>query len=529
MRPAASGSYFRTDGEDLGWPTYYNPDSSTDPDVGTMVPSGYDLFSNSPLGNVLSAYDSNRFMLSSAGNGPVKLASNATAASSNSLKINAFVGESLEEGFKTLKLGMSVMNGLTSLGTIIGRVRSTYTVTVSTSGLSGNYSPDFLYPVKDPYVTKLTNLWYSWSSYYLGLPEIKNFQREDLTASVSNDKDNGGNDPRILTFSGKTPNLPLGTQVTVTANKNPQPLITIIKKVVEKGVTSYYLSQPLPSTGPQLLTFSRPRPISYAAQTQPIRIDFEKDSKDTQEFAKKFAATVYEALSVYSTAFNNGTIRIPMPSWIVSQTIGGNVGYLPTAAPTNYVSISADARDLAKSALRGVPNFNDYAEKDWYPPPSHPAGSQTYNVFNLDPYVWWVHKELKLTGYGFSFDDDTADVNANDSATLSIGVGGIDHLPNQDHFSVNAPYGTVHSLATIDKNDTSIISLASKVVYNQVRADDKANGVVGAYVAGQGIANRTRLAATAIINQNQFKLSQPADPSVAGKTVELTFFGREPT
>lgn len=520
------GTYFQAHGKNLGWPTYYNPTSGTDPNVGTMVPSGYDLFSNSPLGNVLSAYDNNRFMLSSAGNGPVKLASNATAVGPDSLKINDFVGMSLEEGFKTLKIGMTVMNGLTSLGTIKSLEPKTYTVTVSATGLSGNYSPDFVYPVSDPYVTKLTNLWYSWSSYYLNLPKIKHFPKVDLTATVSNDTDNNGNDPRILTFSGTAPNLPLGTQVTVTANKSPQPLITIMKKVVKNGVTYYYLSQPLPSAGSQTLTFSKPRPISYVAQTQPIHINFEKDSAEMQRFARKFAATTYESLSVYSTAFNNGTIRIPMPAWIVSQTIGGNVGYLPTANPINYVNISADARDLAKSALRGVPNFNNYPEKDWYPAPSHGTGNQTYNVFNLDPYVWWVHKELKLTGYGFSFDDDTADVNANGSTTLSIAVGGLDHLTNKDHFAASAPYGTVHCPATIDKNNTSIISLASKVVYNQVLADDKANGVVGAFVSGQGIAKGTRLAATAIIDQNQFKLSHPADPSMAGKTVELTFFGR---
>jgi hypothetical protein len=89
----------------------------------------------------------------------------------------------------------------------------------------------------------------------------------------------------------------------------------------------------------------------------------------------------------------------------------------------------------------------------------------------------------------------------------------------------------VSSLATISQgtdNQTgkpiSIVSLLDPTVYNQVSADDPANSVVGAYVSGPGITPGTNLAGTAIIDQNQFVLSQTA-PSTKEPAL-FTFSGR---
>lgn len=83
-------------------------------------------------------------------------------------------------------------------------------------------------------------------------------------------------------------------------------------------------------------------------------------------------------------------------------------------------------------------------------------------------------------------------------------------------------------MATIYESNPSVISLSSKVVYNQVLADDKTNAVTGAYVSGQYIQPGTNLKAFAIIDQNQFVLSQPAVLPAGKKsvTVELTFSGK---
>ena len=44
----------------------------------------------------------------------------------------------------------------------------------------------------------------------------------------------------------------------------------------------------------------------------------------------------------------------------------------------------------------------------WYPPPSKNMYNTGYNVYNLDPFVWFVHQKVGLSGYGFSFDDDVS-------------------------------------------------------------------------------------------------------------------------
>ena len=59
----------------------------------------------------------------------------------------------------------------------------------------------------------------------------------------------------------------------------------------------------------------------------------------------------------------------------------------------------------------------------------------------------------------------------------------------------------------------TIITLDNKTVYNQLSANDTVNGVVGAYVSGDGITSGTNLAATADINKNQFALSKHATPA----------------
>ena len=76
---------------------------------------------------------------------------------------------------------------------------------------------------------------------------------------------------------------------------------------------------------------------------------------------------------------------------------------------------------MVKSVLRGVWNFTavpEYAangKEQWYPNPSSPTPDATmdevpanFNLYNLDPYVWFVHDVQGLTGYAFSVDDDVA-------------------------------------------------------------------------------------------------------------------------
>jgi hypothetical protein len=56
------------------------------------------------------------------------------------------------------------------------------------------------------------------------------------------------------------------------------------------------------------------------------------------------------------------------------------------------------------------------------PDPKGHHGAQLFNVFNLDPFVWFVLVQLGFSGYGFSVDDDTADVGAGGASQLQLTV-----------------------------------------------------------------------------------------------------------
>ena len=128
-------------------------------------------------------------------------------------------------------------------------------------------------------------------------------------------------------------------------------------------------------------------------------------------------------------------------------------------------------RDELKSLLRGVYDFNAVPDQSqWYPNPATPTPNATLNgsgitfgIYNLDPYVWFVHRVLNNSSYGFSFDDDVANAQAA-SSSLEIAVGGNAYtaappaapfngpnvLANPETFSPMAPWGTQQSQGYID-------------------------------------------------------------------------------
>ena len=88
-------------------------------------------------------------------------------------------------------------------------------------------------------------------------------------------------------------------------------------------------------------------------------------------------------------------------------------------------------------------NRNDSGKLIWYPDPKDGHGDQKFNVFNLDPFVWFVHVQLKFSGYGFSLDDDIANVGAGYATRLQMTIGGPAKLKNTNEWTIQAPYGPV--------------------------------------------------------------------------------------
>ena len=84
---------------------------------------------------------------------------------------------------------------------------------------------------------------------------------------------------------------------------------------------------------------------------------------------------------------------------------------LPTDALPGGKNLTGQVRDLVKSVLRGVWNFTAVPNQNqWYPDPAAKTGGQDFNVYNLDPFVWFVHspKAENMSGYAFSVDDDVS-------------------------------------------------------------------------------------------------------------------------
>jgi hypothetical protein len=142
----------------------------------------------------------------------------------------------------------------------------------------------------------------------------------------------------------------------------------------------------------------------------------------------------------------------------MQDVIGANMGFIFTQAAKDSDDgkmVSAMIRDMIKSVLRGVSDFTKYPDvinsqgvhTSWYPNPSEEHGKQLFNVFNLDPYVWFVHVQLKFSGYGFSVDDDTADVGAGGASQLQVTVTGQQELKNTNPWTIQAPYGPVKNIS----------------------------------------------------------------------------------
>lgn len=536
------GSYF----DGLGWPTFFNPnyDATTNPGVGVRIPGGANIIFDSPLAGAVSSYSKpygpiNHWMLSSGGDQPIKFSQTGTVSSTDTSKITIATPR---EFLSYVKAGWIVTTNEQGPDKPLGIVQSVdattgvVTLTAAAQNLIPNqyiYSIIMSSPVSDPYAERLRSIWYSWSRYYTNL--FANFQDVDLQATVKKDDDSVAgtvDDTRILQFAtAPTTQLAVGMQVTKVNNTAMTSLITILK--ISEDRKTVYLSQPIPNVqdGQQVtVTFSKPPAINTFGDNITGLFDIDENKFGNYpgglQGARQFAGNVYEVLSVFSTINPRKVPKLPGSYELIGNSIGGNVGFLPTAnygpsnKPVALKNISADIRDVLKSALRGVPDFSKYAEGKWYPPPSEATGGRTYNVFNIDPFVWFVHRQAGLSGYGFSFDDDASDVGANQATELKIVFGGLNGLTNRAEWFASTPWGAKSNVMvtteTINRpsndplskyNGLSMMTVNDPRVYFQIKPDDPANALSGAFVSGSNIPVGTFLRDYGLIDAHQFVLS----------------------
>jgi hypothetical protein len=521
------GSYF--DGK--GWPEYDFPAGAfpggTPP---IKVPSGQDVPQDTPLANKPSSYDilGNLYMLTSGGTTPIKVV-NAGGSFSNNTKTLYILANTglLQAALKyTLQAGMAVTladgqptgpdvpDGTTvqSIGPADnpGFNFTQYDpgngipVTVLEVQLN-NTIPDsdkksFVYNFNrvpsDYATTKLINLWYTWAKYYVDhvvSTEYPSVPGHSLTSDAKT-PDN------VIKLNSPAPGLQPGMLVTGSAGSGISPLradktgATTIESIDPDGET-IHLSQAVGvSADGSTYSFAKPSMSSpaIAGYNQATILDnFTPTNNEisTVPNVLQFAQYAYQLLSLMSQIRNTG--NGPISTQILGNVIGGSI----TNADVNgdaFHHTEVAYRTKVKSLLRGVNDFsvqNDSTK--WYPEPSDPTGGQTFNVYNLDPFVWFVHKQMGLSGYGFSLDDDTADVSGNFSTKLGIAIGGLNGLPNQFEWGIAATYGPVSGTAKVLSN--SQIAGLPPYVFFSVSPYNANEKILGANFQGVGVPAGTNL------------------------------------
>jgi hypothetical protein len=590
---AGIGTYFGP--QEQGWPAYYGPASGS-----TVIPSGANLFDDSPLtvdASIAhpSSYDSNRWMLTSNGTGPIAARAGGVAledprATRLPLSLTA---EQKVDFIKTIKEMMA--NGgqvnltLSSGPAVLGQVTdydpgdsiiafrvtnqgSGYTkapqVVVSGGGGqgaegiafvengkvvavgivtnkagSGYVSPPkvefvggggkgaeavadvgggkvkvrlnegvnlpthkdlsyvFARPSKDYAVTAITNLWYSWAQYYV--QQYQNFADVKVSATL-NRKPIPGSEDKTLRITNEItlaadPPVPLAVGMTVQGVGIPAG--TTILKVVGRQI---YLSQvptrDVPAT--QDYTFGKPTMLRYnPAFTNPYKLEF-GPAEATK--ARLFAGSVYSALATQAVELPASKL-LPYSANLVAHVIKFWAKIPSYDKPWGPILVG-EVRDVVKSILRGVHDFEAVPDQtQWYPEPGKPAGGRDFNVYNLDPYVWFVHEVQKMSAYGFSVDDDvsnptatgpllSADKSGNHFPNnLRISFGGVGGLGNDKQWFPTTPWGSIETTATISvvpSGDWAGYSMVTFTgpdalkIYNQI--NNPGAGQVGAYIIAPG-------------------------------------------
>jgi hypothetical protein len=518
------GSYF--DGK--GWPTYDLPGSAFPAGAPPIkIPSGQDAIQDTPLADKSSSYDilANLYMLTSGGTTAKQVVGGAAAFSdgSNTLYIvatpdqQAKLEQELQRGMILTMAGGSggpAVPAGTKILTIgpndQGFVYTTYNETfrvlqvglnnaIPTSGTS-TFGYNLARERKDYATSRMIDIWYTWAQYYVqhvgGTP-----YSNQAGASLTTDPKMPNNVIKLNVPASSVTGLRPGMLVTGSADSGIAALradgtgATTILSIDPDGVT-LHLSQAVGVSAPgstytfALPTMSSPGMVGFD-QATPLA-GFNPTDGEIAGVPKilDFAQNVYQLLSLMSQVPDTG--NGPISTQILGNVIGGNIAY-ETLNPDVFHNTEVAYRTKIKSLLRGVNDFNVQNDQTtWYPRPDQGTAGQTFNAYNLDPFVWFVHKQMGLSGYGFSLDDDTADVSGNFSTKLGIAIGGLNGLPNQFEWTNPVGYGPVTGTGTV--KSAQEIAGFSPYMFFSVLPYNKPEQIPGSNISGVGVPPGTSLA-----------------------------------
>jgi hypothetical protein len=462
-----------------GWPFYNMTDEQNAP---LKIPSGANVFAQSPLKKTPSSYGdgqwkNDKYMLSSGGTEPISTTigwAGGTPDKPGSTTLHLTLAEPDKIDFlkpcylvtgippKPPPNAPPIPNPIRD-GTTLVRVIDPQAGTVELSqplvSSSENCAFTFTRPVVDYVSEAMIKLWFSWAQYYMahwkdqtpGAPTAPTAILGSIEAMTA-----------TLAFNEPHPELVKGMAVTGPGLDDAQTEVgphrgDAVILAIASDKSSVILSQ-VPATGSTNATFKlTPPQLLFWTPTAgdpgyPLigdRFKFSEEPPWHDPYA--FSQQVYLIMASMNQIgkANNDSV-----SKFMQDVVGANMGYIFTndAKKTDDAQmVIAMIRDMIKSVLRGVTDFTKYPDNVddqgnhlvWYPDPTESHGGQPFNVFNLDPFVRFVHVNLGFSGYGFSVDDDTADVGAGGATQLQISIAGAGGLQQTNPWTIQAPYGPV--------------------------------------------------------------------------------------
>jgi hypothetical protein len=522
-----------------GWPFYNIPNPTNDPDAPIKIPSGANIFAQSPIKAVPSSYgngqwQNDKYMLSSGGTAPISATigwAGGTPDSAGSTVLHLNLAEHRKIAFLEKKylvegrppVSPALPNPIQDGTTVLDVDKTAGTVTLSKPLVASSESCAFQFtrPVDDYASDAMIKLWYSWAQYYLMHWKDHTPSAPTAPAAIAGSIEVM---TAALTFNEAHPELVEGMAVTGPGLDNAMTEVglhqgdaVILKIASDKK--SVILSQVVNTASTNAtFTFLPPKSLLWTptAKRHPgyplIGDQFQFSGEPAWHDPYEFSQQVYLIMASMNQIGRSNNDSV---SKYMQDIVGANMGFIFT----NAAKKSGDAnmvtsmiRDMIKSVLRGVSDFTKYQDvidnqgnhTTWYPNPAESHGNQPFNVFNLDPFVWFVHVRLGFSGYGFSVDDDTADVGAGGASQLQLTATGTGGLKNTNPWTIQAPYGPVKNVslaysgpASSTNGDTLYNAIQSvsdntpikittpgqhnlsngdTVVIDQVRGDNAANG-----------------------------------------------------
>jgi hypothetical protein len=391
------GQYFGT----KGWPYYNIPNPTSDPNAPIKIPSGANVFAQSPLKGVPSSYgngqwQNDKYMLSSGGTAPIKATIGWAGGTpdqpgSTTLHLNPAERDKIDflhkgdlvEGRPPPDVTDPIQDGTTV--TEVDKTDGTVTLSKPLIASSEACAFTFTRPVHDYASDAMIKLWYSWAQYYLTHWKDKTPSAPTETTIL------GSIDEKTatLTFNEAHPELVEGMAVTGPGLDDAETerglhqgdaVILEIASDKKSVILSQVVAKGKGSTN-EAFTFLKPQSLLWTptANTDPgyplIGDQFKFSNEPDWHDPYKFSQQVYLIMASMNQIGepNNDSV-----SKYMQDIVGANMGFIFTNDAKKYYDadeVTSMIRDMIKSVLRGVTDFtefpdviNDKGEHTvWYP------------------------------------------------------------------------------------------------------------------------------------------------------------------